>query len=68
LLRRSYFAPQLDGLAQASNYWISDDFPAMDTSCGERSIAKSSRLRIQKHAAMRLHYDLRFKLDGAFKS
>src|SRR5665213_1981592 len=34
------------------------------------SVAPSNRLRfvIQKHAATRLHYDLRLELDGVFKS
>ena len=37
---------------------------------GGRGLAKSTRLRfvIQRHAARRLHYDLRLELDGAFKS
>ena len=37
---------------------------------GEAEIAPSPRLRfvIQKHAATRLHYDLRLEYDGVFKS
>src|ERR1700722_13833247 len=37
---------------------------------GEQAVSPSNRLRfvIQKHAASRLHYDLRLELDGVFKS
>src|ERR1700691_89198 len=37
---------------------------------GQRSVLPSGHLRyvIQKHAASRLHFDLRLKLDGVFKS
>jgi bifunctional non-homologous end joining protein LigD len=46
------------------------DFESTPEPSGERAISASERLRfvIQKHAATRLHYDLRLELDGAFKS
>ncbi len=46
------------------------DFSKTAEPSGERSVALSSRLRfvVQKHAARRLHYDLRLELDGVFKS
>jgi len=46
------------------------DFTATSEPRGERAIASSERLRfvIQKHAATRLHYDLRLELGGVFKS
>ncbi|TGQ35667.1 DNA ligase D [Mesorhizobium sp. M00.F.Ca.ET.216.01.1.1] len=53
-----------------STYRAKRDFTKTKEPSGERSIAKSNRLRfvIQKHAATRLHYDLRLELDGVFKS
>jgi bifunctional non-homologous end joining protein LigD len=46
------------------------DFSKTAEPSGERKVAASSRLRfvVQKHAARRLHYDLRLELDGVFKS
>ena len=46
------------------------DFSKTAEPSGERAIGVSSRLRfiVQKHAARRLHYDLRLELDGVFKS
>ena len=46
------------------------DFSKTAEPSGERAVASSSRLRfvVQKHAARRLHYDLRLELDGVFKS
>jgi bifunctional non-homologous end joining protein LigD len=55
---------------ELSTYWAKRDFTKTKEPSGERSIAKSNRLRfvIQKHDATRLHYDLRLELDGVFKS
>jgi len=46
------------------------DFSRTAEPRGERAPAAASRLRfvVQKHAARRLHYDLRLELDGVFKS
>jgi bifunctional non-homologous end joining protein LigD len=46
------------------------DFSKTAEPSGERAVARSDRLRfvVQKHAARRLHYDLRLELDGVFKS
>lgn len=56
--------------AELSAYRAKRDFTKTKEPSGERSIAKSNRLRfvIQKHDATRLHYDLRLELDGVFKS
>ena len=53
-----------------STYRAKRDFTKTREPSGESSIASSSRLRfvIQKHAATRLHYDLRLELGGVFKS
>jgi bifunctional non-homologous end joining protein LigD len=51
-------------------YRAKRDFTQTAEPSGQGRVAASSRLRfvIQKHAARRLHYDLRLELDGVFKS
>src|ERR1700754_2915440 len=51
-------------------YRAKRDFSRTEEPSGERKVAASPRLRfvIQKHAATRLHWDLRLELDGVFKS
>jgi bifunctional non-homologous end joining protein LigD len=46
------------------------DFSKTAEPSGKRAVGTSRRLRfiVQKHAARRLHYDLRLELDGVFKS
>jgi bifunctional non-homologous end joining protein LigD len=60
------------GATQASlaPYRQKRDFKRTPEPSGQRAAAASNRLRfvIQKHAARRLHYDLRLELDGVFKS
>jgi bifunctional non-homologous end joining protein LigD len=53
-----------------SNYHAKRDFTKTVEPSGEAKIEPSNRRRfvIQKHAATRLHYDLRLELDGVFKS
>jgi bifunctional non-homologous end joining protein LigD len=53
-----------------SVYRAKRDFSKTDEPAGKTRAASSPRLRyvIQKHAARRLHYDLRLELDGVFKS
>src|SRR6185437_16249983 len=55
-----------------SRYRSKRDFTKTLEPSGEAAsaAARRSRLRfiIQKHAARRLHYDLRLELDGVFKS
>jgi len=53
-----------------SKYVSKRDFSKTAEPGGESTVAPSTRLRfvIQKHAARRLHYDLRLELDGVFKS
>jgi len=53
-----------------SKYRAKRDFNKTREPSGERKVAAAKRLRyvIQKHAATRLHYDLRLELDGVFKS
>ncbi|HEY5049073.1 MAG TPA: DNA ligase D [Rhizomicrobium sp.] len=51
-------------------YQAKRDFSKTAEPSGKRKVVASRRLRfvIQKHAATRLHYDLRLELDGVFKS
>jgi bifunctional non-homologous end joining protein LigD len=53
-----------------TTYRAKRDFTRTAEPSGARRVAASQRLRfvIQKHAARRLHYDLRLELDGVFKS
>jgi DNA ligase D-like protein (predicted 3'-phosphoesterase) len=53
-----------------SKYWAKRDFTKTTEPSGRTMILPSVRRRfvIQKHAATRLHYDLRLELDGVFKS
>ncbi len=53
-----------------SKYRAKRDFNKTAEPSGTRPVAAAERLRfvIQKHAARRLHYDLRLELGGVFKS
>ena len=53
-----------------ATYKAKRDFTKTAEPSGKAKVAKASQLRfvIQKHAATRLHYDLRLELDGVFKS
>jgi bifunctional non-homologous end joining protein LigD len=53
-----------------SKYRAKRDFSKTHEPSGEAKIGASNRRRfvIQKHAATRLHYDLRLELGGVFKS
>src|SRR5471030_2134106 len=53
-----------------SRYRAKRDFATSAEPSGTRPTPRSDRLRfvIQKHAARRLHYDLRLEIAGVFKS
>ncbi len=53
-----------------ARYRAKRDFNRTEEPSGRRKVKPSGALRfvIQKHAARRLHYDLRLELDGVFKS
>ncbi|MBS0412388.1 MAG: non-homologous end-joining DNA ligase, partial [Proteobacteria bacterium] len=55
---------------QLKTYRAKRDFTRTAEPSGKARVAPSKRLRfvIQKHAATRLHYDLRLELGGVFKS
>jgi bifunctional non-homologous end joining protein LigD len=56
--------------ASLSRYQHKRDFTRTAEPTGKTPVARANHLRfvIQKHAATRLHYDLRLELDGVFKS
>ena len=57
-------------LRNLSTYRKKRDFEKTAEPSGEAKVAPSKQARfvIQKHAATRLHYDLRLEFDGVFKS
>ncbi len=57
-------------LRDLSTYRKKRDFAKTAEPSGEAKVAPAQRRRfvIQKHAATRLHYDLRLEFDGVFKS
>jgi bifunctional non-homologous end joining protein LigD len=56
--------------AKLTAYRAKRDFKVTAEPSGARKVEKAPHLRyvIQKHAATRLHYDLRLELDGVFRS
>jgi len=58
------------GSRKLSKYQAKRDFTKTAEPSGTVDVAPAEHLRyvIQKHAARRLHYDLRLELDGVFKS
>lgn len=53
-----------------AKYRAKRDFDITTEPSGEQHVTRAPQLRyvIQKHAARRLHYDLRLELDGVFRS
>ena len=58
------------GTNKLSAYQAKRDFTKTGEPSGAARVKPAEHLRfvIQKHAASRLHYDLRLELDGVFKS
>jgi bifunctional non-homologous end joining protein LigD len=63
-------ATRLMASRKLSKYRAKRDFSRTAEPAGSGAVARSGQLRfvIQKHAARRLHYDLRLELGGVFKS
>ena len=59
-----------DGKRKLSEYQAKRNFTKTAEPSGKARVKPAEHLRfvIQKHAASRLHYDLRLELDGVFKS
>lgn len=55
-------------MAKLAAYHAKRDFQKTPEPKGEGSEGDGSAFVIQKHAATRLHYDLRLELDGVMKS
>ena len=57
-------------MADLDTYRAKRDFRSTSEPAGARGKAKATKLSfvVQKHAATRLHYDLRLELDGVLKS
>ncbi len=55
-------------MASLTTYRAKRDFTQTREPRGKGRVAKGSRYVIQKHAARRLHYDLRLELDGVMLS
>ena len=55
---------------ELAKYRAKRDFTRTGEPSGRVRVSRAAQLRyvIQKHAATRLHYDLRLELDGVFKS
>ena len=57
-------------IRKLASYRSKRDFTKTSEPSGQLAVAPSDRMRfvIQKHAARRLHYDLRLEIDGVFRS
>src|SRR5215470_11416605 len=57
-------------IRKLATYRAKRDFTKTTEPSGQLAVAPSDRMRfvVQKHAARRLHYDLRLEFDGVFKS